>query len=142
MPRSIRIDITPKVYLGIKERTVRRFTPLARTHVENYFEFIRNINPSDVIDSIDYGESLWDKYEKAPMGIRISIAMARAFLKASPRIQREFKKAITPSLIGYTLKFENPNAYKVIEMYGEKGQEYLKMCISDSFKIFGIKGEA
>ena len=139
VPRIIKVDITPKVYKAIKERILRRFGPRARSHAENFFEWCININPNDVIDAIEYGESLYDKYERAPLGIRINIATARAFIKVSPRLQKQFKESLTPQLIRRIFQFENPEVYDVILQYRERGDEYIESCIKDGLRIFGIK---
>lgn len=139
IPRTLHIEITSKIYSAIKDRELRKLTPLARTHIENYFEFIKALHPDDVIDSIEYGESLKQKYDKASMGIRINVAMARAVLKVSPQLQKRFKEVLSSQLVKYTLKFENPSVYEIIMRYGERGEKYLQGCLSDSLEIFGVK---
>ena len=139
VPRIIKVDITPKVYKAIKEKVLQRFGPRTRSHANDFFEWVISINPNDVIDAIEYEESLYDKYERAPLGLRISIATARAFIKVSPRLQKQFKDSLTPQLIRRIFQFENPEVYDVILLYRERGDEYIESCIKDSLRIFGIK---
>ncbi len=141
IPRFIKVDITPKVYKLLKERILRRFGPRTRSSANDFFEWCINIDPDDVIDAIEYGESLWAKYQRAPLGIRMSIATARAFIKVSPRLQKQFKDSLTPQLIRRIFQFENPEVYEVVHMYGSRGDEFIESCINDSFKIFGIKSD-
>lgn len=139
VPRIIKVDITPKVYKMIKERVLRRFGPRARSHANDFFEWCISIDPNDVIDAIEYDESLYKKYERAPLGIRISIATARAFIKVSPRLQKQFKDSLTPQLIRRIFKFENSEVYEVILQYKKRGDEFIESCIKDGLRIFGIK---
>ncbi len=139
VPRFIKVDITPKVYKLLKERILRRFGPRARSHANDFFEWCISIDPNDVIDAIEYNESLKDKYDRAPLGIRMSIAAARAFIKVSPRLQKQFKDSITPQFVRRIFQFENSEVYEVLTLYGPQGDLFVESCINDSFKIFGIK---
>lgn len=120
---------------------LKRQNPLVRGHVNTYFEWLKSIKPEDIIVGIETGRTLKDAYKEAPYRWRLAVAMARGFLKASQKYAEQFRQILRLDLALLTLKYENPEAYAVIERYGQKGINYLKQCLKDALEIFGVTGE-
>jgi len=114
--------------------------PLARGYINDYFEYLQKLNPDDVIDAIEKGETVKTKYDAMPwFAERLVIAAARGFLKVAPEsIKGQARKAISQDTARVTIRFENPTVHKVIESFGKKGGDWLDTCIYDFREIIGI----
>lgn len=133
------MEITPLVYETTKANILRGLHPVVRSFVNDYFEFLRKLDAYDVVDAIEKNETVKNKYES--LGVspeRMTIAMGRGFLKVSPRYREQAKKAVNLDVAKWTLQFENPVVYQVIEQYGDRGWDWLKRNLEDFRKIVGL----
>jgi len=142
LPEVIALDVTPKLYHERKEYYLRQVPQAARYFVNQYFEFIKGLNPYDVMDWLDKGSSLKEIYEKQTFPERIAIAGARGLIKASNRIRAGADQAINFEVTCYTLRFENPGVWEVIEAYGAAAFDKLRQGIDDIKDILKLKEAA
>jgi len=138
VPEIVRIEMTPKLYNAIKAQKLKQVNPLARRYVNTYFEWLKTIKPEEIIDGITLGITPEQAYHKLGANpIRIGVAAARAFLKTHPRYALQLRQIANLDLAITTLKYENPNAYAIIQKYGDTGKEYLKNWINGTLQILG-----
>jgi len=127
IPDVIHLDLTREAYNNDKERLLKRQTPLVRGHLREVFSYYRGIDPDMVIDAIEDGSTIKDKYEESVFQERIQIAAARGYFRVAPEnVKRRVKALITAQNALTQLRFENPLVYQVITSYGEKGREWLE----------------
>ncbi len=133
--------MTPKFYQLMKKRMLSKQNALVRNHVETFFEWLRTLEPGDIVYAIETNTTLKEAYSKAPFKWRLAIAGARALLKSSKKYARQFRSVVDLELALITLKFENPTAYATIQQYGERGMKYLEQSLKDALVIFGVAEE-
>jgi len=87
-----------------------------------------------MIDAIERNETLTIQYENSPKlsDFRMSIMLARNFLKTFPQYWKRLEPAFDKELILLMYKFENPACYKIVERYGRKGFEFVAQCCKDA----------
>ena len=128
IPDVIHLDLTSAAYEKDKERLLNRQPPLVRGHMREVFAYYRGLDPDHVIDAIEDGTTIKDKYEESVFGERIQVAAARGYFRVAPeKIKRRVKAIITSENALTQLRFENPLVYQVIISFGEKGKEWLKL---------------
>jgi len=135
------IDITPSLYQIIKEANLRRVPKLARPFVKQYFDWLAKLKPDEVFDWMEGKERLRDLYEKAPFPVKVAFAPARNIIKFSKSVKAGANEAINWEVAAMTLRFENPNAWAVIEAFGDEGIEKLKQGVEDVKVILKMKEE-
>ena len=130
--------MTPKFYNTLKTNLLKKQNPLVRGHVNTYFEWLKTIRPEEIVDAIEMGITAQQAYRQLGANpLRLSIAAARGFLKATPQYQTQLREIATPELALLTLKFENPRAYAIIQKLGKKGTEFVKQWVQGALEIFG-----
>jgi len=130
--------MTPKLYQAIKSQQLKQINPIARSHINTYFEWLKSIRPEDVVDAIEMGKTPQQAYHQLGANpIRIGIAAIRAFLKTRPQYAKELQKIANLDLALTTLKFENPSTYAIIRRYGEKGTQFVQNWIQGALEILG-----
>ena len=139
LPQVIEIEMTPKLYNALKEAQLRQLSPIVRSHIGTYFEWIKSIKPEEVVDGIYKGTTPQQAYKNLGINpLRFGIAAARGFLKIAPKYQNQLKEVATLETALLTLKFENPATYKILESYGERGQQFLETWVHGSLEILGV----
>lgn len=140
IPEKVFIEMTPKLYNDLKEYRLRSISPVIRGHINTYFEWLKSIQPEEVVDAIDKGITPAQAYKNLGLNpIRFGIAAARGFLKVAPKYKQQLKEVATLDLALTTLKYENPSTYAILKKYGKKGEEFLLQWIQGAFGILGVK---
>ncbi len=128
--------MTPKLYNALKQALLAKQNPLVRSHVNTYFEWLKTIKPEEVVDAIEMGVTPQQAYQNLGANpLRLGIAAARGFLKAMPKYQQQIREIATPELAMLTLKYENPQAYHVIQKYGKRGEQFVKDWVNGALEI-------
>jgi len=138
-PKIFIVDITLETYIAAKQYYLSQVPPLARHPVKEYFEFLEKLTPDQVLDWMEGGERLKDLYRKANFGERIALAAARGIIKSVKSIRERAKEAISFDVAAYTLRFENPEAWEVIQAFGEEGIQKLKEGVHDIREILELE---
>jgi predicted RNase H-like HicB family nuclease len=138
IPNVLSIEMTYQFYAARKEFELKKAPAIARQGINLYFEWLKNIKPTDVVDAIEQGKTVEQARKEASIAMRLGIASARGILKSSKDLQIKLKEIATIDLALMTLKYENPRTYQVIESYGEHGIIYLKTWIQDALKLLGV----
>lgn len=120
---------------------MRRVPRLARPIVRQYFDFLKKLTAEQVMDWMEDEGRLKDIYKRSTFPERIAFAGARGLIKASPRIKDGANKVICYEVAALTIRFENPEAWEVIEAFGEEGTKKLKEGIEDIKEILKLKEE-
>ncbi len=141
IPKSLTVDITKATYLADKMMQMQRVPKLARPIIKQYFDFLKELTPEQVMDWMEGTERLKDTYQRATFGERIAFAGARGLIKASKRIKDGANKVICFKVAALTIRFENPECWEVIEAFGEDGIKKLKEGIEDIKEILKLKEE-
>lgn len=107
--------------------------------MNTYFEWLKNIQPEDVVDAITRNISAQQAYrELGANPMRLGIAAARGMLKAAPKYRERLNETMNPDLALLTLKFENPTTYQIIMQYGEKGKDFVAKWVEGAKEILGV----
>jgi len=130
--------MSQKLYEARKEQALQKVPAIARNYVNTYFEWLKALQPTDVVDAIEQHKTVEDEYKKAPLTLRMSIALARGFLKASKSMQQKLREIATVNLALATLEYENPQTYVVIQRYGDRGIEYLQEWTCGVLRVLGV----
>lgn len=141
IPKSIKLDITVESYIADKITQMHRAPKLARPIIRQYFDFLKELTPEQVMDWMEGSERLKDFYKRSTFPERIAFAGARGLIKASKRIKDGANKVICFEVAALTIRFENPEAWEVIEAFGEDGIKKLKEGIEDIKEILKLKEE-
>jgi hypothetical protein len=141
IPQSIKTDITKATYIADKIEQMSRVPKLARPFIRQYFDFLKTLTAEQVMDWMEGGERLKDLYQRSTFPERIAFAGARGLIKASKRIRDGANKIICYEAAALTIRFENPEAWEVIEVFGEEGIKKLKQGIEDIKEILKLKEE-
>jgi hypothetical protein len=130
--------MTYKLYEARKEHSIQQAPLMARTYLNTYFEWLKNIKPVDVVDAIEQGKTIEQAYKELGISpLRLGIAAARGFLKVSKSSQIKLREIATIDNTMQTLKYENPETYEVIQRYGDRGCTYVQQWIQGALKILG-----
>lgn len=139
IPKVIRLDLTRQAYESDKTQLLSRQTPLVRGHMREVFAFYRTLDPDLVIDAIEEGTTIKDKYEESVFQERIQVAAARGYFRVAPeKIKRRVKAFITAQNALTQLRFENPLVYQVIMTFGEKGKAWLETNTADLLTLLKL----
>ncbi len=131
--------MTPKLYEAMKANLLAKQSPLVRSHINTYFEWLKSIKPEEVVDAIELGTTPQQAYKQlGATHVRLGIAAARGFLKVMPRYRNQLKEVATPKLAMHTLKFENPTVFAVIQKYGKRGTEFVEKWVNGALEILGV----
>ena len=130
--------MTYKFYAARKEQAMQQVPVVARASVNLYFEWLKNLKPTEVVDAIERNETVEQARKKASIATRLGIATAKGFLSVNKRLQLKLKEIATPSMTLETLQYENPETYAVVQGYGERGAEFLNTWIRDTLKMLGV----
>lgn len=130
--------MTYQFYAARRDFELKKVPAVAKRCVSIYFEWLKNLKPTDVVDAIEQGKTIDQARREASIAMRLGIATARGILKSSKNLQQQLKQVATPDLALMTLQYENPATFKVIESYGERGATYLKTWIVDALKMLGV----
>lgn len=141
IPKSIKLDITKATYIADKFIQMKRVPRIARPLIRQYFNFLKNLTPEQVMDWMEETERLKDIYRHSTFPERIAFAGARGLIRASPRIKDGANKVICYEVAALTIRFENPDAWEVIEAFGEDGTKKLRDGIEDIKEILKLKEE-
>lgn len=136
-PPLIQVDITPKLYEQIKRQVIEEQHALVRPYLEAFVNFLRSLDPLDVYEAIEQGHTIKNYYDQSGnYDLKITLAAARAILKASRSMREKLNKAMNPSFAKLVLRFENPEVYEIVTRWG--GDDYLEKNIRDFKKILGV----
>lgn len=131
--------MTPKLYATLKEQKLRALSPVVRSHVNTYLEWLKSIKPEEVVDAIEKGTTPQQAYKNLGLNpLRFGIAAARGFLKVAPKWQNALKEAAAVDNALLTLKYENPATFKILQQYGDRGINFLKTWIDGSLEVLGV----
>jgi len=130
--------MTPDLYQQIKHNIIAKQHPIVRPHIKEYFNWLKSLDALDVFDSIEKGETVKEAYHKTKnYPLRMSVAAARALIKASKDLRSKAEQAMNIDIARLTLRFENPQVYEVIKKFDPQ-EEHLKKNIQDAKEILGI----
>lgn len=139
---TVKVDITPGFYQQLKKQYLKQIPPIARPFINQYFDWLKKLDAGEVMQWMESNETLKELYQKRAFPERAAIAGVRGLLRAAPSIKKRADEAINLNIACYTLRFENPLVWEVIQAYGEKGMEKLRQAIDDFKEILKIKEEA
>lgn len=122
----------------MKEDALKGLSPLERSYIEDYLDYIRHVELYDVADAVAEGKTVKDYKERAGQGLKLNIAMVKTLIRPYPEVQKRLSKVVTPRLIKYTLKFENPDVYNFLVRI-EKLDEWLVQNIRDALTMLGVQ---
>ena len=137
-PETLSLEMTYKFYAARKEQALQQVPAVARNGVNLYFEWLKNLQPTDVVDAIERNVTVEEARRKAPIALRLGIATAKGILMVNKSLQLKLKDIATPDMNLMTLKYENPETYAVIQGYGERGTQFLAKWVKDALKMLGV----
>ena len=138
IPEVLPLEMTYQFYAAIRDYELKKAPVIARQSINIYFDWIKNLQPTDVVDAIEQGKTIEQARKEASIALRLGIATARGILKTSKTMQQQLKQVATLDNTLMTLKYENPKTYQVIESYGERGVNYMRTWITDALKMLGV----
>ncbi len=142
VPTKLIIDITPELYFETKKKLMDQIHAAVRPLVELYFDWLVDLDPDDVVDALEYQETIADKYrEYTSLPTRIAVGTGRAFVKNWPSLRKKARNAMNMKVTIFTLRFENPVVYQIIKSYGPEGGEWLERNLQDVKVIIGLEEE-
>jgi putative intracellular protease/amidase len=139
IPETLSLEMTYKFYAARKEYAMQQVPAVARSSVNLYFEWLKNLQPLEVVDAVERNVTVAEARSKASLATRLGVATAKGVLMVNKSLQQKLKDVATPDLTLMTLKYENPQTYDVIMGYGERGAEFLKQWVQDALKMLGVK---
>ena len=139
LPETLSLEMTYKFYAARKENAMQQVPAVARSSVNLYFEWLKNLKPLEVIDGIERNVTVEEARRKASIATRLGVATAKGVLMVNKSLQKKLKELATPDMTLMTLQYENPQTYDVIQGYGERGTEFLKQWVSDALKMLGVQ---
>ena len=137
-PETLSLEMTYKFYAARKEQALQQVPAVARNSINLYFEWLKNLQPTDVVDAIERNVTVEEARRKAPIALRLGIATAKGILMVNKSLQLKLKDIATPDMNLMTLKYENPETYAVIQGYGERGTQFLAKWVKDALKMLGV----
>jgi hypothetical protein len=135
---TLSLEMTYKFYAARKEQAMQQVPAVARSSVNLYFEWLKNLQPTDVVDAIERNTTVEEARRKASIATRLGVATAKGILMVNKGLQHKLKEIATPDMTSMTLKYENPETYSVIQGYGERGVEFLATWVKDALKMLGV----
>ena len=138
-PETLSLEMTYKFYAARKEQALQQVPAVARNSINLYFEWLKNLQPTDVVDAIERNVTVEEARRKAPIALRLGIATAKGILMVNKSLQLKLKDIATPDMNLMTLKYENPETYAVIQGYGERGTQFLAKWVKDALKMLGVQ---
>jgi hypothetical protein len=131
--------MTYKFYAARKEQAMQQVPAVARSSVNLYFEWLKNLEPLEVVDAIERQVTVEEARRKASIATRLGVATAKGVLMVNKQLQVKLKEFATPDMTLMTLKYENPETYEVIQGYGERGVQFLIKWVKDALKMLGVQ---
>ena len=140
LPTTVEVEMTSKLYEALKQQRLEHINPIVRSHISTYFDWLKSIQPGDVIDAINRGTTPEQAYKAMGLNpMRFGIAAARGFLKVAKGYQKQLREVASLDMALLTLRFENPPTYDIIQKYGDKGTQFLNTWINGSLAILGVE---
>ena len=139
IPETLSLEMTYKFYAARKEQAMQQVPAVARSSVNLYFEWLKNLQPTEVVDAIERNTTVEEARRKASIATRLGVATAKGILMVNKNLQHKLKEIATPDMTLMTLKYENPQTYSVIQGYGERGIEFLATWVRDALKMLGVQ---
>jgi hypothetical protein len=139
IPETLSLEMTYKFYAARKDHAMQQVPAVARSSVNLYFEWLKNLKPLEVVDAVERNITIEEARRKASLATRLGVATAKGVLRVNKSLQQKLKDVATPDLTLMTLKYENPQTYDVIQGYGERGTEFLKQWVKDALKMLGVQ---
>ena len=139
IPETLSLEMTYKFYAARKEWAMQQVPAVARSSVNLYFEWLKNLKPPEVIDAIERNITVEEARRKASIATRLGVATAKGVLTVNKGLQQKLRELATPDMTLMTLKFENPETYEVIQQYGERGIDFLCKWVKDALKMLGVQ---
>jgi hypothetical protein len=139
IPETLSLEMTYKFYAARKEQAMQQVPAVARSSVNLYFEWLKNLEPLEVVDAIERQVTVEEARRKASIATRLGVATAKGVLMVNKQLQVKLKEFATPDMTLMTLKYENPETYEVIQGYGERGVQFLIKWVKDALKMLGVQ---
>jgi hypothetical protein len=139
VPETLSLEMTYKFYAARKEQALQQVPTVARSSVNLYFEWLKNLKPLEVVDAIERNVTIEEARKKASIATRLGVATAKGVLMVNKNLQKKLKEIATPDMTLMTLQYENPQTYDVIKGYGERGEEFLNQWVCDALKMLGVQ---
>jgi len=139
IPETLSLEMTYKFYAARKEQAMLQVPAIARSSVNLYFEWLKNLKPLEVVDAIERNTTVEEARRKASIATRLGVATAKGVLMVNKGLQQKLRELATPDMTLMTLKYENPETYSVIQGYGERGSEFLCKWVKDALKMLGVQ---
>jgi len=138
VPETLSLEMTYKFYAARKEQALQQVPTVARSSVNLYFEWLKNLKPLEVVDGIERNVTIEEARKKASIATRLGVATAKGVLMVNKNLQKKLKELATPDMTLMTLQYENPETYAVIQSYGERGTAFLDQWVCDALKMLGV----
>ena len=130
--------MTDDLYQTIKTNYLKRQNPIVRSHVKEFFRWLKTLDALDVYDALEKGETVKDKYDRMSFNpIRITVAAGRGLLKASKNLREKANRAIDLEIARLVIRFENPNVYQVLKQFDQE-EKFLRDNIKGTKEILGL----
>lgn len=138
IPETLSLEMTYKFYAARKEQAMQQVPAIARSSVNLYFDWLKNLQPTEVVDAIERNVTVEEARRKASIATRLGVATAKGILMVNKNLQQKLKDLATPDMTIMTLKYENPETYAVVQGYGERGTQFLATWVKDALKMLGV----
>ena len=139
IPETLSLEMTYKFYAARKEYAMQQVPTVARSSVNLYFEWLKNLKPLEVVDAVENNTTIEEARKRASISTRLGVATAKGVLMVNKNLQQKLREVATPDMTLMTLKYENPETYSVIQGYGERGEQFLEKWVKDALKMLGVQ---
>jgi hypothetical protein len=137
-PQSLEIDFTPELYEQIKAEHFKKINRIVRPYFQDFIDWLKKLDPLDVYDALEKGETLKTFYDRQKLGpYRLGAAAVRGFLKASKSARSQASLAFDIKIARLVLRFENHKVYAILLKFDPE-EKYLKGNIQDLKVILGL----
>lgn len=138
---KLKVSLTPEAYESLKRAYVDGAPPQVRFALNFAVELLAKCDPVALAEAIERGTSIKELYDSLPKAsyAKVAAAAAKSFLRLRPDMAARLREHLTPSFVKFVMRYENPVAFEVVEMYGGKGDEWLAKAIGDVLEIVAAK---
>ncbi len=95
---------------------------------------LARLDANDVIDAIEDDKTIYHVVKKNAM-LRVKLAGAKGALKYLNGYKEQVDKFLSYENVMYTLEYENPQVFNVVNHYGKQGALWMQDNIDDLKKL-------
>jgi len=137
-PQVLEIDFSSEQYEREKANHAQKINGLVRSYFYDFVDWLKKLDPLDVYDALEKGETVKTFYDKQPLNpYRFGFAAVRGFLKASRSARIQANSAFDIRIARLVLRFENREVWDILRKFDPE-ETYLKGNIQDLKLILGL----